>query len=39
MTAMAETTSNATATPKMKSKPVAVGTPAFDMPKFEMPKF
>jgi phasin len=39
---MAETI--ATATPKAKSKPVAVGasgfeTPKFEMPRFEMPKF
>ena len=36
---MAETTSTAAATPKMKTKPVAINAPAFDAPKFEMPKF
>jgi phasin len=35
---MPETTT-ASSTPKTKSKPVAVGAPAFEMPKFEMPKF
>lgn len=34
---MAENT--AATTPKAKSKPVAIGAPAFEMPKFEMPKF
>jgi len=34
---MAETI--ATATPKAKSKPVAVGATAFETPKFEMPRF
>jgi phasin len=36
---MAENTVSTTATPKAKSKPVAVAAPAFEMPKFEMPKF
>ena len=36
---MAENTVSAAATPKAKSKPVAVSAPAFEMPKFEMPKF
>ena len=36
---MAETTYAAAATPKMKTKPVAINAPAFDAPKFEMPKF
>jgi phasin len=36
---MAENTSSTAATPKAKSKPVAVAAPAFEMPKFEMPKF
>jgi phasin len=35
---MPETTT-AASTPKTKSKPVALGAPAFEMPKFEMPKF
>jgi len=34
---MAESTT--AATPKVKVKPVAVTTPAFEMPKFEIPKF
>jgi phasin len=29
----------AASTTKAKSKPVAIGAPAFEMPKFEMPKF
>jgi phasin len=37
MTVMAETI--ATATPKAKSKPVAIGATAFETPKFEMPRF
>ena len=36
---MAENTVSTAATPKAKSKPVAVAAPAFEMPKFEMPKF
>jgi len=39
MTVMAEPTASAAATPKAKTKPVAVSAPAFDIPKFEMPKF
>jgi phasin len=35
---MPETTT-AVSTSKTKSKPAAIGAPAFDMPKFEMPKF
>lgn len=34
---MAESTT--AATPKVKTKPVAVPVPTFEMPKFEMPKF
>ena len=36
---MAENTVSTAATPKPKSKPVAVAAPAFEMPKFEIPKF
>jgi phasin len=36
---MAENTVSIAATPKAKSKPVAVAAPAFEMPKFEIPKF
>ena len=36
---MAENTVSTAATPKAKSKPVAVAAPAFEMPKFEIPKF
>src|SRR6185437_439601 len=37
MTLMAETST--AATPKSKSKPVAIGAPVFEAPKFELPKF
>src|SRR5512139_3031610 len=36
---MAENTVSTAATPKAKSKPVAVAASAFEMPKFEVPKF
>lgn len=36
---MAENTVSTAATPKARSKPVAVAAPAFEMPKFEIPKF
>lgn len=36
---MAENTVSTAATPKAKSKPVAVAASAFEMPKFEIPKF
>jgi phasin len=36
---MAENTVSTAATPKAKSKPVAVAAPAFEIPKFEIPKF
>jgi len=36
---MAENTVSTAASPKAKSKPVAVAAPAFEMPKFEIPKF
>jgi phasin len=36
---MVENTVSTAATPKAKSKPVAVAASAFEMPKFEIPKF
>jgi phasin len=36
---MAENTVSTAATPKAKSKPVAVAAPAFEIPKFEISKF
>ena len=36
---MAENTVSTAATPKAKSKPVAVAASAFEIPKFEIPKF